>query len=312
MKRGLTLFILVSIVRIFILYSDSIVIKVVAKDTSEGLPFSIVRIPNVGSKNTDCNGILKINWENSAGKEMMVSSFGYDDHMLKLPMSPLDTISVELVSSPTLLKEIVIKPLKKDKDITKGKVRANLGFFNTGYFNVNPDHDIDSITGRLFEYSIGIPIEAKRGKINYLRSFGINVVPCDSMVEEMTFILNIYDVTGHDLIDTLSAPKLANPPIVVKYRADQVDRKKKEFKYVLPEPIVLPQEAVIMVDGTWYDDQGNSFLRGKYFKIRFSRIAVDYMEGNPYKRRFQSDFLGLKDPSPYFFEYTQYSLPDDN
>ena len=237
---------------------------------------------------------------------MIISSFGHKTKVIPIHLDATDSIVVRLQEVPTSLQEVTALPLIKEKDVTMGRQKLNLGFINTTEFNINPAYQRDSVTGRIYESELGVEFKADKGKINRLKTFGINVIPTESMIEELTFILEIYDMTETPL-DSNAVPQLAYPPIRVKYKSDLVNRKKREFRYDFPEPIDLPKECIIIVSLTWFDENGECNLKGTRLRALTTRNCLFYKEGNPYKLAFPP-FLSKKLPSPFFWEYTSYFI----
>lgn len=244
-----------------------------------------------------------------AGGSMIISAYGHKTREISLLIEENDSLVIRLHEQSIPLQEVTALPLIKDKDITMGRQTLNLGFINTTEFNINPSYPRDSVTGRIYEDELGVEFKAAKGRINRLKSFGINVIPTESMIEELTFILEIYDMTETPL-DSNSVPQLAYPPIRVKYRSDLVNYKKKEFRYDFPQPIDLPKECIIIVSLTWFDENGRPNLKGTRLRALTTRNCLFYKEGNPYKLAFPP-FLSKKLPSPFFWEYTSYFLNED-
>lgn len=285
-------------------------LSVLSDKTSEPLPFSIIRIPNIGVWRTDSLGNVSINLSKTKIRcDLMISSFGHMTKEISVPLDSTDNLVVRLQEVSTPLPDVTVLPLIKEKDITMGRQTLNLGFINTTEFNIDPTYPMDSITGRIYENELGVEFKAAKGRINRLKTFGINVIPTKSMIEELTFILEIYDMTRTPA-DSNAVPQLAYPPIRVKYRSDLVNRKKKEFRYEFPEPIDLPKECIVIVSLTWFDENGKSNLKGSRLRAHTTRNCLFYKEGNPYKLAFPP-FLSKKLPSPFFWEYTSYIINED-
>ena len=292
---------------IFILYAASIhalTLRIISKDSNEPLPFSIIRLPNIGVIRTDTLGIANINQLGTKINDIYVSSFGYETQHVSVPLNQKDTFYIRLNAAPFKLEEAVVKPLRKDKDIVNGRCKHSFGIFNTTYLNIYPEYGVDSISGHIYQYEPGIEFKAPKGKMNRLNAFGINILPTDSMIKELVFSLNIYDMSGHNPEDTISIPNLAHAPIKIRYKSELVDFKNKEFKYVFPEPIYLPDDCMIVVGMTWYDENNVSFLDGKYLKVLTTNNCLQCKEGNPYKAL--PGFIFKKLPSPFFFELTRF------
>ncbi|MDE7410316.1 MAG: hypothetical protein K2N09_09900, partial [Muribaculaceae bacterium] len=310
MKRGPYIVFIIIFIVLYAAHINSITLRIISDDSDESLPFSIIRIPNMGALRTDSMGIASINLSEQNIKNILVSSFGHETQNVLIPQDAEDLLEIRLKAVPFRLQETVVKPLKKDKDIVIGRQKHSFGIFNTSYLNIFPEYGIDTLSNRIYQYEPGIKFKAPKGKVNRLNAFGINIQPTDSMIKELTFILQIYDMYGYNHQDTTSVPNLAYPPIKVKYRSELVDKKNKEFRYVLPESIDLPDDCIIIVSLTWYDENNVSFLEGKYLKVLTTNNCLLYKEGNPYKLAF-TPFLVKKFPSPYFWELTRYYSPEE-
>lgn len=294
-------------------FGERLIIKVVGEDSSDPLPFSIIRIQNQDLIYTDEEGIASVTGSSLQGKEYTVASYGHYPKKMVIPENFTDTILISLKESPVSLKEAIVRPLKKDKDIKMGRQKLNLGLFNRGvlYAPMNDSTYLDvgdSISGK-FHFHYGFEFKTPEKKLFRLRAFGINILPSDSMLTRIDYYISIYDVAGHDPNDTITIPTPIYPPIKVEYSLDQVDKKDRAFRYVFPEPLDLPEEAVVIVVLVNPKENGEYITEGKRLNVLVTKNGKWYEEGNPYKE-YNPPYTGKKKYTPYFWEYTQYSLPE--
>lgn len=283
-----------------------LVIQVTNESNGEVLPFSSLRITDKGILHSDENGILLMNYDEGAGKEAVVSAFGHENKNVTIPQLTEDTIKILLKEIPVVLNEIEIQPLKKDKEFKTGRQRIDLGILNRGY--VLPPFMEDSTLREMPPYEFGYEFKTPPNKLFRLKAFGMNVVPSDSMINELDILISIYDMEHCQHADTIPVPTPISKPIQLKFHSSEIDRKKREFRYVFPEEIDLPKDAVVMVSLGWSMKDGRYSTEGKELILLFTRNGKWYKEGNPL-REFNPPFSGKKKRTPFFWEYIQYSLP---
>lgn len=274
-------------------------LRVVSEDTGEPLPFSIIELDNGKFLTTDTNGLINLAVVAPKGKPLAVTSFYHKKKNLNLeePDVP-DTVTIRLKPSFMSLNEVRVRPLKKDKDIFRGKYSVLKPEFIDGKF-INK--------GEVPEkwYIEGVRINAKKNKLNVLKAFGVNVVPSDTMPQQFVFRLSIYDVSGKKPDDPRNLPTPVVEPIYVLMDKDSITP--QGFRFELPEPIDLPSRAVICVSYPTID------ILDRHHVIDFvsSDTGDFFLYGNPYYL-YPRNIIGLRlTYSPYFWEYTQYSLPKE-
>lgn len=287
---------------------DAVVIKVISAENGDALPYSSVMVLNKGMRHTDERGVAVLNANECRGAAFAVTCFGYATESFVLEGTQ-DTVFVRLKESPVMLAETVVRPMKKDKDITVGRQKLNLGIFNKGKFY--PPFMPDSTLRELEPYEFGFEFKAPENKLNRLRAFGMNVLPGDSMLNQLDITISIYDMEGHDPLDTITIPTPIMEPIQLKYKASEVNRSRKEFRYEFPAPIDLPTETIIIVNIRWSMEDGIYTTEGKELAVLLTRNGKWYKEGNPYKE-YNPPYSGKKKHTPFFWEYTQYSLPEED
>lgn len=273
-------------------------LRVVSEETGEPLPFSIIELDNGKFLTTDTNGLINLAVVAPKGKPVAVTSFYHKKKNLYLeePDVP-DTVTIRLKPSFTSLNEVKVRPLKKDKDIFIGKYSILKPEFIDGKILIKEHPETWWISG--------VRINANKNKLNVLKAFGVNVVASDTMPQQFVFRLSIYDVSGEKPDDPRNLPTPAVEPIYVLMDKDSVTQ--QGFRFELPEPVDLPSRAVICVTYPSLD------VLDEHHAIDFvsSDTGDWFVYGNPYYLR-PRNIIGLRPTySPYFWEYTQYSLPKE-
>lgn len=284
------------------------VIKVASAGSDAELPFALVRIPEMGILHCDERGITEIRNEDANKKTLHISAFQHEPAQVKYDDIKGDTALIRLVPSFKTLAEINIKPWIKDRDIKFGKNKHKF-FWNTMYW-LSPYRE-DSVLRIPTPFDIGVEINAPEGKANVLKTFGLNAKYTDSTLSEFDVWLNIYDVTDHVPTDQESIPVPAYEPIMIHFSKDQLNRKEKEYRYEFDDPLILPEKAVIIVNWSWCKENDKFITEGEKLELICTKTGKYYAEGNPYKEYYNyAEFFNSAKLSPFFWEYTQYSLPE--
>ncbi len=305
--KYLLLFIIYISTIISSLASDILTIKATSEETGKAIPFTDIIIKGTGVVHTDDAGIAKVLLSECKGKTLTVSSYGHLSKPFTINEETSDTLIVRMKETSLPIINEDISKLKKDKKFKIGRTKRNLHFFNNGYFTAPAK--IDSIKSKAQPYELGVQINAPEGKVNVLNAFGINILPKDSMFNQLNFTLYIYDVTGIQPGDSLKTPTPVYKPIPVHYSINDVNKKRKEFRYDFPEPLILPSKTVIVVDWSYCEKDGHYTTEGNLLTFLATKTGEWYWEGNPYKE-YNPPYVGKKKYSPYFWEYSQYSLPE--
>lgn len=285
--------------------SDIITVRSVSDESGEEIPFANIIIKDTGVVHTDANGLGRILLSECNGKNLSASTYGYQSEPFYISEDSGDTVCVRMREIPSLTPDTDMGALKKCKDFKIGRTKRNLRFFNNGYFNAPPSED--SARAKSSPYELGMRINAPEGKVNVLNSFGINILPKDSMLNQLDFTLYVYDVAGFQQSDSLCMPTPICKPIPIHFSIDCVDKKQREFRYDFLQPIVLPAQTVIVVDWDYCEKDGECTTVGKWLPVLVTKTGEWYSDGNPY-REYNPDYVGKKKYSPFFWEFSQYIL----
>lgn len=140
---------------------------------------------------------------------------------------------------PISLNEVTVSPPLKTKKVVVGKKHKS------GLMLSNYSDGSDKYPSPMKGESFGFEVK-KDNKRTWLKSVGFYIMPSDNMMSHMKFRINIYDmseVTGSpssDFVDVL------NEPIFFDYSKDDVFDDK--YTYNLPNPILLPQKAMVEIE----------------------------------------------------------------
>ncbi|MBD5357580.1 MAG: carboxypeptidase-like regulatory domain-containing protein [Bacteroides sp.] len=282
-------------------------VKVVSEDTGEPLPFSVIELVNGWFITTDTNGIANISHFRILPDTIAITSFNHDKKKLTLNgINPLDTITIKLSPSFVSLNEVTARPFLKYKDITIGKKKSLVNEFCGIRIVPNPSYNPnDTASNNERWVNLGVKITAPKNTLNVLKAFGVNVVPTENTPKNFIFKLIIYDVSGKKPKDPKDIPTPVCEPLYVVMDRDSITE--QGFRYELPQPIDLPEKAVIIVKYA----QFNPLKEGEAIDLVETLSGKGFFYGNPYYESSHTIFKIRVSLSPFFWEYTQYSLPKE-
>lgn len=281
-------------------------LKVVSEETCEQLPFSIIELDNGLFFTTDDNGIADLSPLNPMPDYISVKSFNHEKKTLQTStLLPSDTLTVKLSPTFVLLKEVEAKPLNKVKDIYIGKKSSLSNEFASHCLIPKPANMPPKDKNDKWSY-FGVRINASKNTRNVLKAFGINVQLSPNTPKYFVFKIMIYDVSEDKPKNPRDLPAQACEPIYVLMNRDSITD--QGFRYELPEPLDLPDKAVLIVrDG----EVLNSMEEGQSIDFVTTFSGSGFLYGNPYYPTSHTIFRIKTTFSPFFWEYTQYSLPKE-
>lgn len=280
-----------------------VVFRITSEETGEALPFAAMDIKGAYMLNADSLGVISLLSIPENTDTAILYAFNHKSKSISLSgLGINDSIVIQLKPSYISLPES--KALIKDKDITKGKI--DLRKFRKWNYQIHKRRENIDTTVNEKWVRPGIVIKAKKNKLNVLKAFGVNVLISDTIEPVFNFVLKIYDISDKKTDDVTAMPSPVCDPIIVTMSKEQVGM--DGFRYEFPDPIPLPQKAVIIVE--WGE---NPPATENYTLDLVSSLDGNWFYyGNPYlitERR--GLFFMRASCTPYFWEYTQYSIPED-
>lgn len=211
---------------------------IVVDENGEYLPFSTIRIMHKPiAVLSDAKGLFILKSKNiNPTDTISISYIGYEN--MYLPVSKLSADSIESIrlhASMNMLHEITVLPEKKGtrKTVSKGK-KHSWSLLRT------------CICGKTAGDTYGYEFHSKNNKKLLLEKVGFFYCAGDRQMTGMNFRINVYDMSNvagdpsSDFINVLDAPKF------FEYKLDDNDNGK--FEFILPEPIILPEHAMVEIE----------------------------------------------------------------
>lgn len=154
------------------------------------------------------------------------------------------------------LQELKVTAPKKYKTVKFGKKHRG-GMMKSVIFDGNGD----SITGRhpMKGYCTGFRIKSSEEKPMWLKSVGFYIEnQKQTAPDEINFKINFYDASlVEDKCEKTSDFILTDiPPVYFQYTSEMAEDGK--FTFVLPEPILLPSDAMIELE--YLEDLGDKYI----------------------------------------------------
>lgn len=168
---------------------------------------------------------------------LVVSYVGYSKTIL--PIVGDEFRHIELSQCPVSLNELHVPVPKKIKKHTIGKKHSSglvLSVICDGD-SLNPS----PTKGETY----GFEVHSRKNK-SWLTKVGFYIKESYEMMDSMPFRINVYDMRNVKTCPTVDFENVLDKPITFLFTKDKVADGK--YTYILPEPILLPQEAMIEIE----------------------------------------------------------------
>lgn len=210
---------------------------IVVNENNEPLPYSTIRvkkkrIATLGSK----DGLFKLTSDAICENDTIIISYiGYEPLNIRVGEYPDSDNCLKMRTQLTQLNEISIYAPQniKRKTVSKGK-KHSWSLLRT------------CICGKTAGDTYGYEFHSKNNKKLLLEKVGFFYCAGDRQMTGMNFRINVYDMSNvagdpsSDFINVLDAPKF------FEYKLDDNDNGR--FEFILPEPIMLPEHAMVEIE----------------------------------------------------------------
>lgn len=209
-----------------------------------------------------------------------ISYLGYSTMKLTANQFLQDSVNyIKLCPSASILPEVIVSYASR----TKRKARK-----------VGKKHGWSMlktcIKGETAGDSYGYEFHAKKNTKLLLDKVGFYFCEGDKQMTKMNFRINVYDMSRVKEDPTNKFINVLTKPVFFEYRLDD-DKTSGKFEYELPEPILLPDDAMVEIE--FLDNLDNEIF---WFKSNL-------VGGKTWSRYFSENFW-LKTPfsTPFFIE----------
>lgn len=220
---------------------------IVVNENNEPLPYSTIRVKKKRIATLgDRSGRFSISSRSLCPNDTIyVTYIGYEPLEFGVGES-IDSVRIlKMNSSPTLLNEVSVSDASKIKQKTKRKGKKH------GWSLIKT-----CITGKTLGDTYGYEFHTSKNKQLFLDKVGFYYCEGNSQVSEMNFRINVYDMSLVKTDPTRDFINILDSPIYFEYRLG--DDPSGKFEFQLPEPIALPDDAMIEIE--FLENLGNEFF----------------------------------------------------
>lgn len=280
-RRTTTMMTVLTLCALTVLARDgkNLIIKVTDKETSAPVEYAhIVMKKALTGTIADGNGVALLSLPKAATDTMKVSCIGFGtvEAVLTPDIMSKDTLTVALGKKTYAFPDVVVRPPKKVRNRTVGKRHAS-GMVAAFADTVNAK-------GSGIGWEVG-----KKGHRTYLSSWGFHI-KTDTITEtregvtrkiyplsSFNYRINIYDASeAVTLPDMTKSNYIPVQSVLVRYTLDMV--KNNKFTWVFPEPILLPEKALVEIEllDAYHDNERIYFRSNVYGKMAMFRLSLKY------------------------------------